>query len=427
VSRQPPAVLGIDLGTSGVRCVAMIAGGEIAGQASVKLSEFGSDGRDPFVWWKATQAALDIILQQVPPDRIAALAVDGTSGTVLPVDAAGAPLAKALLYSDAVSDLGILELVARHAPFDSAARGPTSGIAKAMTFAALPGLSRVLHQADWIAGQLSGVFHFSDANNALKTGYDAAQEKWPDWIGATGFPVRLLPDVVVPGTPIATVSQETIKRFGFLTDTIAVAGTTDGCASFLATGADKTGEGVTALGTSLTIKLLSDGPLSAPQYGIYSHRVGDMWLAGGASNSGGKVLLKYFTPEQIASLSTEIDPDTDSGLDYYPLAGDGERFPIADPKLKPRIEPRPQDNGLFLKGLFEGIAMIEALGYQRLAELGGPRLTSVRTVGGGAANAVWSRIRARKLGVPLVPAKSGEAAAGTAQLALQGAQSAGLM
>ncbi len=427
MSRLSPAVLGIDAGTSGVRCVAMIAGGEIIGLASVKLSDFGSDGRDPFVWWKATQAALGIILGQVQPERIAALAVDGTSGTVLPVDPAGQPLANALLYSDAVSDLGILDLIARHAPLDNAARGPTSGIAKAMTFQAIAGLSRILHQADWIAGQLSGVFQFSDANNALKTGYDAAQEKWPDWIGAAGFPLKLLPDVAAPGTPTATVSQETSQRFGFLPDTIIAAGTTDGCASFLATGADRPGEGVTALGTSLTIKLISDKQLSAPQYGIYSHRIGDMWLAGGASNSGGKALLKYFTPEQISALSSEIDPETDSGLDYYPLVGDGERFPLADPKLKPRVEPRPKDDALFLKGLFDGIAMIEALGYQRLAELGGPRLTSVRTVGGGAVNAAWARIRARKLGVPLLPARSEEAAAGTARLALQGAQSAGLI
>jgi D-ribulokinase len=114
-------------------------------------------------------------------------------------------------------------------------------------------------------------------------------------------------------------------------------------------------------------------------------------------------------------------------LDYYPLVMDGERFPIADPLLKPRMHPRPKDDADFLKAIFEGIADIEALGYQRLAELGCPPLSSVRSVGGGAVNVVWTRIRARRLGVPMLPALSAEAAAGTAQLALKGAREAGLI
>ena len=110
-----------------------------------------------------------------------------------------------------------------------------------------------------------------------------------------------------------------------------VAGTTDGCASFLATGATEAGDGVTALGSSLTIKLLSGKPLFAPEYGIYSHRIGDAWLAGGASNTGGKVLAQHFPVERIVELSQSIDPETSTGLDYYPLPGKGERFPVADP------------------------------------------------------------------------------------------------
>jgi D-ribulokinase len=422
-----PAVIGIDVGTSGVRCVAMDAAGDIIAQASVKHAGFGPGLRDPQVWWKSVQASLRSLFQQVPASRIAALAVDGTSGTMLPIDINGAPLASALMYNDVVEDEAVLDALSRLAPAASAARGPTSGLAKAMTFATIAGLSRVLHQADWIAGMLSGNFRVSDANNALKTGYDLLEGRWPDWIASTGFPIALLPDVVSPSTPIAAISPETAKAFGLAPETLVVAGTTDGCASFLATGANTIGDGVTALGTSLTIKVLCDKPICAPQFGIYSHRVGDMWLAGGASNSGGKVLLLHFTADQIESLCLRIDSETDSGFDYYPLADIGERFPIADPKLNPRMEPRPKDDALFLKGLLEGMANIEALGYRRLMELGAPALGSVRTVGGGAVNQVWSRIRARKLGVPFLAAASEEAAAGTARLALQGARRANLL
>src|SRR5690606_530883 len=126
------------------------------------------------------------------------------------------------------------------------------------------------------------------------------------------------------------------------------------------TGASEAGEGVTALGSTLTIKLLAEAPIFAPQFGIYSHRIGERWLAGGASNSGGKVLAHYFTPSRIAQLSANIDPDRPSGLDYYPLLGAGERFPFADPAMLPRMDPRPPDDAEFLQGLLEGIGRIEA-------------------------------------------------------------------
>jgi sugar (pentulose or hexulose) kinase len=73
----------------------------------------------------------------------------------------------------------------------------------------------------------------------------------------------------------------------------------------------------------------------------------------------------------------------------------------------------------FLHGLLEGIGRIEALGYRRLADLGGPMLAAVRTVGAGARNAAWTGIRSRMLGVDLSPARSEEAAVGAAMLALR--------
>ena len=126
-------------------------------------------------------------------------------------------------------------------------------------------------------------------------------------------------------------------------------------------------------------------------------------------------------------LSTKIDPATDTGLDYYPLVKDGERFPVNDPAMKPRMMPRPDSDAEFLKAIFEGIAGVEALAYQRLVSLGSPALRSIRTVGGGAKNVAWTAIRNRKISVPFLPVASEEAAAGTARLALIGAKSAGVL
>ena len=93
---------------------------------------------------------------------------------------------------------------------------------------------------------------------------------------------------------------------------------------------------------------------------------------------------------------------------------------MADPDLPPRETPHPADDAAFLHGLLEGIARIEALGYRRLAARGAPPLQSVRSLGSGAGNATWTAKRARHLGVPMLPARSAEAAVGAALLALRG-------
>lgn len=417
-----PVYIGLDLGTSGARAVAMAQDGTVLAEGKSLMSDHGDNHRSPDVWWSAASTALKSAMDALDATRVAAICVDGTSGTLIPVDQNNDPLADGRMYNDPCKDDEILSLISENAPLESAAHGSTSGLAKALIFQNLRGVSGVLHQADWIAGQLCGQYS-SDANNALKTGYDPVAEEWPDWISNTGLDLDLLPSVFSPGTPIAEIRSEVAKLFGLPNTVLVVAGTTDGCASFLATGAENPGDGVSALGTTLTIKVLSDKPIFSPSSGIYSHSILGKWLAGGASNSGGNVLLKYFSPEEMAELSASINPETDTGLDYYPLTKPGERFPIADPALQPRISPIPENRTEFLQGLFEGLANVEAMGYEKLTELGAPKFNSVRSVGGGAQNDVFTRIRARKLSVDMLRPKSSEAAFGAARLAQFGLQS----
>lgn len=420
-------VIGIDLGTSGARAVAMAADGTVLDQAATPMAQVGDNPRSPDVWWAAVEASLSELLGRIDRSAVVAIAVDGTSGTVLPVDGEGRPLAEPLMYNDKVPDAALPGRIAPLIPPASAAHGPTSGLAKALHFQDLPGIARILHQADWISGRLSGRYDVTDENNALKTGYDPVERAWPGWMADTGLNRSLLPGVVAPGDVVGKLTAEIAARFGLSADVLVVAGTTDGCASFLATGASEPGDAVSALGSTLTLKLLSSAPLFAPQYGIYSHRLNGMWLAGGASNTGGKVLAHYFAVADIVRLTPELDPARATGLDFYPLLAPGERFPIFDPHLQPRLSPRPQSDAQFLQGIFEGIAEVERLGYSRLAELGAPPLRSVRSVGGGAANPAWTQIRQSRLAVPFLAAQSDEAAAGTARLALAGARSAGAL
>ena len=77
----------------------------------------------------------------------------------------------------------------------------------------------------------------------------------------------------------------------------------------------------------------------------------------------------------------------------------------------------PDDPVEFLHGLLESMARIEALGYQRLQELGASKLTRVYRAGGGAKNTVWTAISQRRLQIPVIAAKYNEATYGTALLA----------
>jgi sugar (pentulose or hexulose) kinase len=383
------------------------------------FAENGTVTQHPAVWWKATRRVLQKLARQIDLQRIGAIAVDGTSGTVLGVDANGQPVAPAQMYNSRAPE-EIVRSITAVAPPESAAHGATSALARAVAMQTQPGSIRLVQQADWISGQFSRRFDVTDENNALKLGYDPIARRWPDWLVEVGLQPDRLISVVPAGTTISTIARCRASALGLAADVAIVAGTTDACAAFLAAGAERFGDAVTSLGTTLVLKLLSDRPIFAPNLGVYSHRIDNVWLVGGASNSGGAAIAKHFCLDRIRELSKQMTPNVPTGLDYYPLAGRGERFPHNNPDMEARLEPRPESDNLFLQALMEGVTNIEKLGYHCLAELGGPLVKSIRAVGGGAKNAAWRTIRARMLGIPLIDAVDDEAAVGTAKLARRG-------
>jgi D-ribulokinase len=409
-------VLGIDIGTSGVRIAARNIEGEMVAMSAAPLNVPTQSGlrklQHSQIWWEAVEAAFSEL--KLDGLRVCAIAIDGTSGTILPIDSAGSPTDLASMYNDPAAPDTVAR-VARVAPEETAALGGSSPLSRALNMT-----GQIIHQADWLLGQFCGRFNVTDENNALKSGYDPVARAWPAWIEDAGFDVSRFPEVVPVGTHVGTITAVRAKQFGLPPDVALVTGTTDGCAAFLASGAKDEGDGVTSLGTTLTLKLLSATPVFAPQYGIYSHRIGNRWLAGGASNSGGGVLAQEFRAFQIKKLSALVNPNKPTGLDYYPLPSKGERFPINDPNLEPRMKPRPYVDLRYFQALLEGIAGIEALGYQRLFELGATPLKTVRSVGGGAANENWTTIRLNRLAVPAMPSASEHASMGAARLAWWG-------
>ncbi len=418
------AFIGIDVGTSGIRACAIDAHEAVLASATTPLPAPQRDGtdvqQDPAIWWQALCDTLDRLAASLRDTQVARIALDGTSSTLLLCKPDGTPLTPALMYNDARA-ASAAERIACVAPKDSAARGTSASLAKylflraqlddAESTHALP-----RHQADWLCGKLTGQFHCSDENNALKLGYDPVARHWPEWLDELGIDRSALPEVVAPGTPIGPLSDSLVARWNWPGAQL-VAGTTDSTAGFLATGATRTGTGVTSLGSTLVIKVLSDQPVFNASHGIYSHRLGERWLTGGASNAGAAVLKQFFGNCDIHRYSRLLDPDHLTGLDYYPLPAPGERFPVADPALAPRLTPRPSSDRVFFQAILEGLAKIEAEGYRLLHACGAPTLARVLTVGGGAENKRWEILRARKLGVPVLQATHSEAAFGAARLA----------
>lgn len=427
---QEPAFLGIDFGTSGARCFVIDGTGKTLSNSKAAYSS-----SEPNNLGAAWSTALFQLLESIPADiksRIASVAIDGTSSTTLLLDSiSGDLLQPPKMYNEAQGP-AVVQRVKAMAPVGHTVTASTSTLCKVVTWddagiwqaAAAEGKSPlVLHQSDWLASLLHGHRGVTDWNNALKLGFDPGSDEYPDFIADQDFANILPPVVCAPGTPLAPITPEIAARTGLSEECIVCAGTTDSIAAFLAAmdGADVApGQAVTSLGSTLAIKLLSEKRADDAAYGIYSHRIGDSWLVGGASNTGGAVLRSFFSDAELAALTPAMDASRPTGLNYTVLPSKGERFPVNDPDMEPCLEPRPAEDAKFLQGMLEAMAATEAAAYRRLAELGATPVTEVLTAGGGANNPVWTELRQRALGVPVKKAQQGEAAFGAAVLARQG-------
>ncbi|BFM38098.1 FGGY-family carbohydrate kinase [Synechocystis sp. LKSZ1] len=415
------AFAGLDFGTSGARLMVINHLGEILWQASQAFLPL-----PPTAWANHWRETLFSLLSKIPPDikgQLQALAINGTSSTVLLCDVQGETITEPLLYNDSRGSAVKAQLQSL-APVEHLVQSASSSLAKLLWWSEqdyFPQARYFLHQADWLAALLHGHWGLSDYHNALKLGYDVQALAYPAWLVNASF-FSLLPQVWTPGEPIGRIQKTVAKTLNLSPDCWICAGTTDSIAAFLASGASQPGEAVTSLGSTLVLKLLSETYGEDLVAGVYSHRLGNYWLMGGASNAGGAILRHFFQDEELAQLSLGINPEVPSPYDYYPLLRPGERFPINDPELEPRLTPRPEDPATFLQGLLEGLVRIEALGYQTLQRLGASPLQRVYTAGGGAKNITWQVIRARHLQVPVLISSQTEAAYGTAHLAQQGLQ-----
>ena len=439
-------VLGIDMGTSGVRCLVVDEAGRALAQGSSPLPapevEMLRHEQDAELWWTSTTHALKRTLQDLSakgdrPENILALCVAATSGTIVPVDKDLKPLRSGIMYNDARarSEAERLNALGRETLLRLGYRFNASfGLAKILWLMENePGVMEkayaLLHQADFITSRLSEAPKrygkcMSDESNALKSGYDILEHCWPDYLSEAGIDMAKLPEVKRIGQSLSTVSKAMAEDLGLNPECVIVGGMTDGTAGCVASGANKIGDMNTTLGTTIVWKMLTSTLVYDPEGRLYSHRhPGGHFLPGGAGNAGGEGLSSFFQvgaddrAAHLSKLAEGIIPGPPTATITYPLASHGERFPFVDPNFAPFTTAPRQEETLIYRSCLEGIACIERWGYEVAHELGAETGGEVWTTGRGANIDSWLQIRADILNRPVCRASRPEAAYGTALVA----------
>ena len=431
--RGEPAWAGMDFGTQSVRAVVLDDQGMPLAAAARPLASRREDGRheqDPDEWVRAGIHVLRQVTGELPPSvQIRALAVSGTSGTVVPVDAvSGEPRGAAAMYDDR-----------RGAPYLPSVAEAGAEVWDRLGYRmqeswALPKMLRMrdegalegggvvfAHQPDVMVSVLAGRLVRSDLSSALKSGADLDSASWPEDVwDRLGLPLAAVNELAASGDRIGEITAGAADRTGLPAGCAIVAGMTDGCAAQIAAGALTPGSWNSVLGTTLVVKGASNVRRSDPSGAVYAHRApfDAGWYPGGASSTGAGAVTRMLPGRDPDVLTAGLAADVDPPL-AYPLIGRGERFPfLAADAIG--IMPAPSSDLETFSAILHGVAYIERLAFDLLASTGYGVDGDLLLTGGGSRNPWWTQLRADMLGrVVTLPVHS-EGAAGMAILAAAG-------
>ncbi|MBW7940295.1 MAG: hypothetical protein H3C63_16265, partial [Candidatus Omnitrophica bacterium] len=221
-------MIGLDVGTGGARALAVDPGGKIlAGSSSPlpapEMNDDGASEQSADSWRQASIEALEGCLSQLGDNRqnLKAISIDATSGTVVFLDGHYRPLSQGILHNDtrsAEEAIQLNSLLAGHCREAGYRFGATFGLSKILYFQhhfphIFKQVQLIAHQADYVAGVLSGEWGISDPSNSLKTGYNLVADAWPAELESLNIS-HLLPRIVPSGTAVGTLRKQFADEWG---------------------------------------------------------------------------------------------------------------------------------------------------------------------------------------------------------------------
>ncbi|HKV56738.1 MAG TPA: xylulokinase [Ktedonobacteraceae bacterium] len=438
------ALLGIDLGTTGVKAALFGAGdGQVITSAFFEYPLYhphpGWAEQNPEDWWRATVAAIRACLEAaalhgVMPADVRGVGLSGQMHGVVLLDEQSMVLRPCIIWADQrseaqcqwmterVGEEQLIEYVSNPAlPGFSAPKALWVRDNEPEIFARAQTL---LLPKDYIRFLLTGVKAMEISDAAGTCLLDVKRGVWSlEVLEAIGFDPSLLP-VVVPADKICgTITAEVAQLTGLSEGTYVAGGGADNACGAVGNGVVRSGLALVSIGTSGVVLTHTDTPqvddlVPVPRIHTFNHAVPHAWYLMGVTQSAGLSLRwvrdniglpemameRWAGMDAYATLAKEAGqvPAGSDGLFFLPYL-QGERTPHLDPYARGGwIGLTASHNRRHLvRSVLEGVAFSLKDCFALIKEQG---LTpdQVRATGGGAKSPLWRQIIADVLGVELV-------------------------
>ena len=423
-------LLGIDLGTSGVKVLLLPSEGSadpVTATVPLSLStpRAGWSEQEPEDWWQATSEAIRAALREAEVDsaNIAAVAVSGQMHGATLLDDVGKIIRPCILWNDQRSGeecawitdrVGAERLLA--AVGNPALAGFTAPKLLWLRKHEPENYARihtVLLPKDYLNYRLTGRLctEVSDASGTLL--FDVARRAWSEDIARElDIPLAWLPPVKQSTEVIGSVSADAAQQTGLPAGTPVVAGGADNACAAVGAGVVAPGHVLASVGTSGTLLAPTERPNVDPRGRLHTfcHVVPDTWYvmgvvlsAGGSLRWLGDVLVT--DPSEQSGSDTyaammeqaETVPPGSEGLLFLPYLT-GERTPHGDPFARGAFVGLSLRHGRahLIRSVIEGVTFALADSAALIRDLG-IDLESVRMTGGGARSVLWRHILADTL------------------------------
>ncbi len=407
------AVIGVDVGTTGVKAIAISPDGEVIAKAEqaypLSTPRPGWSEQDPEDWWRAAQAALQALAAAGIAD-VRGIGLSGQMHGLVCLDERDRVLRPAMLWNDQRTGAECAEIEARIGPERlvelTGNRAQTGFTAPKILWLrrhepdVYSRISRILLPKDYIRLRLTGehAIDVSDASGTLL--FDVANRRWSEEVTeALEIPRSWLPR--------ALESPEISGRTAHGVPVAAGAG--DQAAAALGVGADRPGPLSLVLGTSGVVFAALPSYAAEPQarVHVFCHAVPGTWHAMGVMLSAAGS-LQWFRDTLAAGVPfDDLDAQAEQrapgsdGLIFLPYLA-GERTPHADPDARGAFIGLSlrHDRASMVRAVMEGVAYGLRDSLELLKALG-VRAVDGRASGGGARSRLWLSILASTLGLPV--------------------------